>query len=197
MLKGISLTKEEQQQRRREIIETCAPLFLENGFYETSMREIAEAAGLGKSTLYDYFQSKEEILLFYFEDALQGITQRAREIIAQDLNVRVKLKRIMQMHLGYLMENRNIFLRLSFEAQRLSAAGQEQLQTQRHAYQDMLRSLVEEGQRLGEFRQVNSLFAARSFFSLLSLAVFTSRPTGTPEQMLEEAMAIFFTGIQA
>jgi AcrR family transcriptional regulator len=161
------------------------------------MREVAEAAGLGKSTLYDYFQSKEEILLFYFEDALQGITRRAREIIVRDLDVKEKLEEIMRMHLGYLVENRNIFLRLSFEAQRLSAAGQEKLQVQRHAYQDMLRALIEEGQRLGEFRQVNSLFAARSFFSLLSLAVFTSRPTGTPEQMLEEAVAIFFKGIQA
>jgi AcrR family transcriptional regulator len=197
MPKGIPLTEKEQQLRRREIITACAPLFLENGFHETSMREVAEAAGLGKSTLYDYFRSKEEILLFYFEDALGGITQRAREIIAQEANVSEKLRRIMLMHLGYLVENQKIFLILSFEAQRLSAAGQEQLQAQRHAYQDMLRELIEEGQCLGEFRQVNSLFAARSVFSLLSLAVFTSRPTGTPEQMLEEAMAIFFTGIQA
>lgn len=196
MPKGIPLTKEEQQLRRREILDACAPLFLEKGFHETSMREIAETAGVGKSTLYDYFQSKEEILIFYFEDSLLEITNKAREIMAMDLEVAEKLKRIMQMHLGYLVQNRNIFLKLSFEAQRLSAAGQQQIQTERHAYQDMLRGLIEEGTRLGEFRAVNPLFAARSVFSLLSLAVFTSRPTGTPEQMLEEAMTIFFKGIQ-
>jgi len=197
MPKGIPLTQEEQQLRRKEIFDASAHLFLEKGFNETSMREIAKAAGVGKSTLYDYFQSKEEIMIFYFENALQIITERARKIMAQDLVAAEKLKRIMHMHLGYLVESKNIFLRLSIEAQRLSAEGQQQIQTERHAYQDMLRGLIEEGTRLGEFRAVNPLFAARSIFSLLSLAVFTSRPTGTPEQMLEEAMTIFFEGIRA
>jgi hypothetical protein len=60
----------------------------------------------------------------------------------------------------------------------------------------MLRALIEEGVRLGEFRSVSPLFAARSIFSLLSIAIYTSRPTGTTEEMLEEALTIFFKGIQ-
>jgi hypothetical protein len=61
----------------------------------------------------------------------------------------------------------------------------------------MLRGLIEEGIQTGEFRPINSLFAARSIFSLLSIAVFTSRPTGTPEEMLQDAMEIFFNGVYA
>jgi len=160
------------------------------------MREIAEAAGVGKSTLYDYFSTKDDILVSYFENAIQTITKRAQEILRQDLDIPEKLRQIMQMHLEFLVDNKQIFLNLSIEAQRLSAESQERIQLERHAYQDMLRALIEEGIRRQEFRPVNPLFAARTIFSLLSIAVYTSRPTGTPEEMLEEAMGIFFQGVQ-
>lgn len=196
MPKGIPLTEEEQLRRRREIFEASVHLFLDKGFHETSMREIAKAAGVGKSTLYDYFKSKDEIIVSYFEDEISEITKQAQEIIAQDLGVPLKLRNIMKMHMEILVKNKQTFLMLSLEAQRLTSESQEQIQRNRHAYQDMMRALIEEGIRLGEFRSVNPLFAARSIFSLLSIAVFTSRPTGTPDEMLEEAMTIFFKGIQ-
>ena len=197
MPKGIPLTEEEQQRRRKEIFDASVHLFLEKGFTETSMREIAKAAGVGKSTLYDYYKSKDEIMVSYFEEEIKVITVRAEEIIQGNSTIAEKLRKVMRMHLGYLVDSRHTFLKLSLEAQRLSADSQEQIQLHRHAYQDMLRELIEEGIRRGEFRPVNPLFAARSIFSLLSIAVFTTRPTGTPEEMLEQALGILFEGIQA
>ena len=196
-LHAANLTEEEQFRRRKEIFDASVHLFLDKGFNETSMREIAKAAGVGKSTLYDYFNSKDEILISYFEDEIQKITARAQQINQQDLSVSEKLRQIMEMHLAYLVDNRLLYLKLTVEAQRLALGSQQQIQVARHAYQDMLRSLIEEGIQKGEFREINPLFAARSIFTLLSTAVFTSRPTGTPEEMLQEALDIFFTGIQA
>jgi AcrR family transcriptional regulator len=161
------------------------------------MREIARAANVGKSTLYDYYKSKDEILISYFSDEIIKITGRAQEIIQQNHGVTEKLKKIMLMHMKYLVENKHTFLKLSVEAQRLSLESQEQIQVKRHSYQDMLRTLIEEGIRIGEFRSVNPLLAARSIFNLLTTAVFTSRPTGSPEEMLEDVLDIFFAGIQA
>jgi len=196
MPKGIPLTAEEQERRRKEIFDASVHLFLDKGFNETTMREIAQAAGVGKSTLYDYFKSKDEILVSYFENEIEIMTERAQEIVAQDLDVPKKLRKIMQMHLAYLVDNKNLYLKLTVEAQRLSLGSQQQIQSKRYGYQDMIRTLVEEGIKQEEFRPVNPLFAARSIITLLSLAVFTSRPTGTPEEMMEDAIAIFFTGIQ-
>ena len=196
MPKGIPLTDEEQQRRRTEIFASSVDLILDKGFNETSMQEIAEAAGIGKSTLYDYYKNKDEILVFYFENEIKMITECAREVVRQNTSASAKLRKIMLLHLDYLMDNKRVFLKLSFEAQRLSFESQDRIQAARHAYQDLLRNLIEDGVQNKEFRPVNSLFAARSIFSLLSLAVFTSRPTGTPEEMLEEALDILFKGIQ-
>jgi AcrR family transcriptional regulator len=197
--KGIPLTEEEQQRRRNEIFDASVHLILEKGFKATSMREIAEAAGVGKSTLYDYFKSKDEILISYFENAIQELTDRAQEIINQDLDVTEKLRKIMEMHLAYLIDNKNFYLKLTAEIQSLSLGSQKQIQIKRYAYQDMFGALIEEGSKSGVFRPVNSLFASRSIVMMLSLAIFTSRPDtlGTPEEMMEEAISIFFEGIQA
>ncbi len=56
---------QDQSQRRHEVSQTAVSLFIEKGFRETTMQEVARTAGMGKSTLYDYFQSKDEILIFY------------------------------------------------------------------------------------------------------------------------------------
>ncbi len=197
MPKGIPLTEEEQSRRRKEIFNASVHLFLEKGFNETSMREIAEAAGVGKSTLYDYFKSKDEILISYFENELSKITTRAIEIAQKNLSVAEKLREIMQMHLTYLVDNKKVFLKLTVETQRLSFESQQKIQMKRHAYQDLLHTLIEEGIQRGEFRSVNPLFAARSISTLLSIAIFTSRPTGTPEEMMADAMDIFFKGVEA
>ena len=43
----------------RHIARTAARLFAERGYDATSVREIVEAAGVAKPTLYYYFRSKE------------------------------------------------------------------------------------------------------------------------------------------
>lgn len=196
MPKGIPLTEEEVAKRRHEIFHQVVNVFLKKGFQETSMREIAEAAGLGKSTLYDYFKTKDEILVYFFEDQLNDLTAEAQKIAVQNTPADIRLRQIMGSYIENFQVNKNLFLKLSFESQRLSAESQKQIQQKRHAYQDMIRALIEEGVREGVFRKVNSLLAARLLVSAISPVVFGSRFTGTPNEMLNESLDIFFKGIE-
>lgn len=195
MPKGIPLTKEEQARRRHEIFHQVVSIFLRNGFQETSMREIAQAAGLGKSTLYDYFKTKDEILVYFFEDHLNDMTEEAQKIALQNLPADRRLRQIMQKYIENLQANKNLFLKLSLESQRLKLESQKQVQEKRHAYQDLIRALIDEGIREGVFRKVNSLLAARLLISAMAPVIFGSRVTGTPHEMLTDTLDIFFRGI--
>ena len=195
MPKGIPLTQEEITRRRGEILNAAMGVIVHKGFLETSMREIAEAAGVGKSTLYDYFPSKDEIMIAYVVDEVERLTAQAQAIIAQDISVSEKFRRIWHNHLQSMLANKHMYIKISFESQRLSLESQQRIQVHRHAYQDMLCELVEEGIRQGEFRPVNPLLAIRGMFSLITPVAYTSRPTGSPEQMLEEALDIIFNGL--
>jgi len=52
--------RREREQRMSAITVAAEKLFLEKGFYETTMDDIARAAELGKGTIYLYFKNKEE-----------------------------------------------------------------------------------------------------------------------------------------
>jgi len=197
MPKGIPLTEEEQAKRRREIFNAAVKVFLKKGFQETSMREIAEAAGIGKSTLYDYFKTKDEILVFVFEEELNDLTSHAQRIALQNISADERIKQVMEMHLEFLVENKNLFMRLTFEAQRLKLESQKRIQNGRYAYQDLLRGLIEEGIRESTFRKVDPLLVARLLVHTMAPVVFASRPTGTPQKMMKETLDIFFKGIEA
>ncbi len=197
MPKGIPLTDKELSRRRREIFDAAMHLFVEKGFNETSMREIGAAAGVGKSTLYDYFPSKDEILISFVMEEVRQMTTQAEEIIAQELSAAEKFRRILRRQLEYILANKLIYLKLSFETQGLSFESQQRIQMHRHAYQDMLCVLVQGGIQSGEFRAVNPLLVIRGMFYLLTSAIFTTRPTGSPEEMLSATFDIIFKGLEA
>ncbi|MBO0994410.1 TetR/AcrR family transcriptional regulator [Bacillus sp. SD088] len=56
------------------ILTVSAELFLEKGFEKTSMRDIAETAGISKGAIYHHFQSKDEII--------NAVTEKQEEINA-------------------------------------------------------------------------------------------------------------------
>jgi len=197
MPKGIPLTEEELNRRRHEIFASSVDLFIEKGFRETSMREISEAAGMGKSSLYDYFRTKDEILLWVVEDELTDLTTAAREIAGRPILAIERLRQVMQFHLNFLISRKDFYLKLSFEAQRLAIQSQKRIQAKRHAYQDLIRQLIDEGIQEGSFRPVDTLLATRTLITILTPTVFTSRPTGTPEDMFNAAIDIILKGIQA
>jgi AcrR family transcriptional regulator len=70
------------EQRRAEILEAALQLFSSKGFHDTTMEEVANAAGVAKGTIYLYFQSKEHLLLALKRDFMQGLTDAVANIVA-------------------------------------------------------------------------------------------------------------------
>jgi AcrR family transcriptional regulator len=185
MPKGVPLTEEKQAKRRHAIVQQAAGIFLKKGFHETSMQEIAKATGLGKSTLYDYFKTKDEILVCILEEQFDNMTEEARNIALQDLPPDQRLRLLMEKHIENLQANKSLFMKLTAESQCLKLESQRQLQDKRQTYQDLIRAIIDEGIHAGNFRQVNSLLAAR-------LLVDAVNP---PRAGLNETLGIFFQGI--
>src|ERR1700761_995084 len=53
---------------RDNIVSTASRLFYKQGYSNTGINQIIEEAGIAKSTLYQLFQSKEELLLVYLQE---------------------------------------------------------------------------------------------------------------------------------
>jgi TetR/AcrR family transcriptional regulator, cholesterol catabolism regulator len=197
MPKGIPLIEEDQAKRRKEIFQASVHLFLNKGFNETSMREIAEAAGIGKSTLYDYFRNKDDILLSFAEDELDLLTHHLAEIAKQNMGVEEKFHQMLFAYMQYLAKNEDFYLKLSSQVQRLPPTSMERIQQKRHHLLDLLCRTIEDGIQEGCFRPVNALLATRVILTALTPAIYATRPSGSRLEMMEEAYTLMLKGIQS
>lgn len=75
--KNEGLRERKRRQTRQRIIEAGLELFLANGFDETTLDAIAEAADISRRTFFYYFKSKEDIVLAY----QSGSIERLRDTI--------------------------------------------------------------------------------------------------------------------
>jgi TetR/AcrR family transcriptional regulator, cholesterol catabolism regulator len=70
-----------KDERLRQIVWKAAALFYENGYTQTSTRQIAEACGISKGLLYYYISSKEDFLDLFIQMTTDSFTGYNREIL--------------------------------------------------------------------------------------------------------------------
>ena len=78
---------------RNRIIEEAQDIFKRYGFRKSTMDEIAAAAGKGKSTLYHYFKSKEEVFAAVIEKEGNTMFRELNKIITANIDCKSKLKK--------------------------------------------------------------------------------------------------------
>lgn len=69
--------------RRRQILEAARRSFIDKGYYETRMEDIASAAGLSKGGLYCHFDSKQTIFEALVEQEFAESSEQLKRIAAQ------------------------------------------------------------------------------------------------------------------
>lgn len=75
------LQKNLAQTRRDEIINACAELYETRSFSEITIKDIGELLTFGRSTIYNYFQTKEEIFLALLAREYDLWTQELNQVI--------------------------------------------------------------------------------------------------------------------
>jgi len=79
------VVKKKMEARKKQILAVAAKVFAEKGFQETTISEIAKAAGASDAFVYEYFSTKENLLFSIPRDHMQKLHE--------DLNFHLKLVR--------------------------------------------------------------------------------------------------------
>lgn len=82
----------------QRILEAAVRLFAARGFHGTGIRDLAASAQLSTASLYHYMGTKERLLFQIMHDALQRLVLAASIIEKQSDDVRVRLDRLVRMH---------------------------------------------------------------------------------------------------
>jgi AcrR family transcriptional regulator len=78
--------------RRGELLELAAAMFAERGMRATTVRDIADGAGILSGSLYHHFSSKEEMVDELLRGFLDWLFARYREIMDTEANALARLK---------------------------------------------------------------------------------------------------------
>jgi len=71
--------------RKKHVLKKAHELFIEKGFQATSIQEILESSGISKGTFYNYFSSKNELLISIFKDIYSELGEKRKQLmIGQD-----------------------------------------------------------------------------------------------------------------
>jgi AcrR family transcriptional regulator len=100
------------QRNRQLLLETAAALFREQGAAHVTMSAIAEAAGVGKGTLYRHFPDKGALILALLDADMQALQTRVLTGLARPQPVEEKLRWFLEEaaryvidHLAFLLES--------------------------------------------------------------------------------------------
>lgn len=154
---------EKKQKKRRDIAIATIALFLKDGIKNSSISAIAKNADIGKGTIYQYFENKEDIVFeifdYFSEFHIEGISSMLRSNISSKEKIRNLLKSVVD-----YTENNEIqsvepifkeFYSLSIvtENEKIKEYNRKFFET----YQNILRSLVKEGIQSGEIKNKKAL----------------------------------------
>nr|WP_090279778.1 TetR family transcriptional regulator KstR2 [Mycolicibacterium komanii]CRL75835.1 transcriptional regulator [Mycolicibacterium komanii] len=136
--------------RRDELLELAAKMFAERGLRATTVRDIADSAGILSGSLYHHFSSKEEMVDEVLRGFLDWLFARYQEIVDTEPNPLERLKGLFMTSFEAIEHRHAQVVIYQDEAKRLS--GQERFsyveqrnKEQRRMWLDLLNQGVEEG----------------------------------------------------
>lgn len=186
------------QVRRLEILRAAGREFRARGFFETGMRDIAEAAELSPANLYNYFQGKNEILFFCQDSTLDRMIAALDKARRIERNTSARLRFVIVSHLRCLLDEiEGSAAHLLTSA--LPPRQQRYLLSKRDRYELGVRNFISSGMHAGELAPGDAALMARAILGALNWSVQWFRPDGemTAEEIAEKLADYLIRGLLA
>ena len=135
------------------ILEAAVKVFAEQGFYQSTISQIAREAGVADGTIYLYFKNKDDILVQFFTYKTKLVFDRFREEVDKADNCFDKLRNLIRRHLEEFQNDRNMAVLYQAETHQNSRLVEEQIKEMSKLYLDIVSEIVEQGQEEGGIRK--------------------------------------------
>jgi AcrR family transcriptional regulator len=127
-----------------EILDAAAHAFAEHGYHGMSMRDLAKATKRSPATLYNYVDSKEDLLYLIQRDAFDGLLGAGRAALADVTDPDERLHRFVLSHVQFFAEKTHLMRLLIHEASALPPKRRSEIRERKEAYFELGRGIVRE-----------------------------------------------------
>ncbi len=183
--------KEPRSVHRETIAAAAATLFMEKGISQTSMDDIAKAAGYSKATLYVYFENKEEIVSVLVLDSMKKLCTCISSAIRQQESTRAKYDLICQELVRY-QEEYPFYFRMTLETINIQFESPDSCPEERETFQvgeeinEMIKSVLLSGMETGDLR--TDLAIAPVSFSCWGMLAGLIQLAASKEEYIKQSM---------
>jgi AcrR family transcriptional regulator len=187
--------------RRQEILGVASKIFAQKGFEATSIREIANAAGILSGSLYHHFNTKEEMLHEISREYIFLLLHEYERIAKSISDPREALKAMITFALRNLTEHSEIHA-IIFNDRKFFQR-QQGFEYVREAWQGIYYvwyGVIQEGVKTGAFRaNMNISLTLSMMLETISATVNWFDPMGrhTIDDVIEAQIKLLFRGIEA
>jgi AcrR family transcriptional regulator len=162
----------ERAARTNLILDSAERLFVEKGYHETSINDIAENADFSRTSVYQYFASKEEIYLQILDRYGDLLTERVTRATGDSSPVPEKIGRFLEEIRQISKEKPNFFSLYFIQRHqvepRLSTELRARLNAKRRRLEDVFRDFYRQGIERGEVRDISVKDASNLFFAQIT-----------------------------
>ncbi|MFZ5979885.1 MAG: TetR/AcrR family transcriptional regulator [Candidatus Zixiibacteriota bacterium] len=163
--------------KRENIVRAASRVFGRRGIYDFKMIDIANEAGIGKGTLYEYFRSKEEIISGAYKLVLRDYKSFLEEKTGYVTSPVDKLRGYIRLTFEFFEFNDNI-LRLIFDFWAAGISHRDSrflLENVDESYRETVRhvkNIIDEGIAAGVFKPVDSEGTATLLLAVMDGLMF-------------------------
>lgn len=183
----ISHRQAQKEDTRRIILDSAYLLFAKNGYAKTTMRSLAEQAGVGLGTIFKHFPDKPSLLAAAFQDDLSKIIQNSFNSLPKS-GVKNQLLHITRSLYDFYAENPSFSRTLIKEVLFLEGEHGEILDTQIMLFLNEISGLLTKAVESGELSsEINTEDEALTFWSFYFtvLLMGLKQPSFDTDQQLE------------
>ena len=171
----------EQSKQRILIMQKAQVLFWEKGYAETSMKDIANECGFRPANIYNFFESKEEILFSILKEEMEEIVEPIRFLEKDGGDPLQQLRLLIATHVKITLgEKRASKLLFDTELRNLSPERRKVILDLRDEYNRIGYTILKRGIDRGIFRKIDEKIA----LNLIASMIVRTRLWFSPEEWM-------------
>ena len=150
----MKISKSAKEKTKIKILKCAVDLIIQKGFENTTLREIAKAAGVSNPTIYNYFPSKEKLLFAYIEQKHKETLEILEAI--EDFNtytLREQLQTLIETELELYLEDREFVQQIADIVFNTSAIKLSKLYSTNEQFIEIVRAMLESAIEAGEIEK--------------------------------------------
>jgi len=186
------------EKRQEQIFEAAIRLFSKKGYHTTTLREISKESGITLGNLYDYINTKEDILYIIQKRATQVVMEAISKKKEKGLDPVEKLKRLINSELDAMDRYQDLILIIYQESHAMSKKTLNALLMDERRHVQQFEELISEGIRNGYLKQINTRMLANMIKMLIDAWVvkrWDLREKVDLKQMRRGILNVIFEGI--